>query len=112
MKPRQFTIRVPTSQKSRDPDKVQVNRARGLHYTRGSGDIAPPLLELLETWYWLSGQLHVPAAYSPRTNPCYPLYRTLGGPQGRSGRSGDATYRFKTKIGTTKSQSLASSQCL
>jgi hypothetical protein len=37
----------------------------------------------------VGGQLHVPAALPPGTNPRYPLYRWLGGPQSRSGRDGE-----------------------
>jgi hypothetical protein len=33
----------------------------------------------------VGGQLHAPAALSPRVTR-YPLYRRLGGPHGRSGR--------------------------
>jgi len=34
----------------------------------------------------VSGQLHSPAALSPRKEPWYKLDRRLGGPQNRSGR--------------------------
>jgi hypothetical protein len=34
----------------------------------------------------MSGQLHAPAALPPGKEPRYPLDRTLGGPQSRSGR--------------------------
>jgi hypothetical protein len=34
----------------------------------------------------VGGQLHAPAALPPEKRPRYPLYRRLGGPQGRSGR--------------------------
>jgi len=34
----------------------------------------------------VSGQQHAPAALYPRGKTRYPLYRRLGGPQGRSGR--------------------------
>jgi hypothetical protein len=35
----------------------------------------------------VSGQHHAPAALYPRVeDPQYPLYRSLGGPQSRSGR--------------------------
>jgi hypothetical protein len=38
----------------------------------------------------VSGQLHVPAALPPkRKSPWYPLDRSLGGPQSRSGRGGE-----------------------
>jgi hypothetical protein len=36
----------------------------------------------------VSGQLHVPAVYPRGKSPKYPLYRSLGGPQSRSGRGG------------------------
>ena len=36
---------------------------------------------------WVSGQQHAPAALYPRGKTRYPLYRRLGGPQGRSGRA-------------------------
>jgi hypothetical protein len=35
----------------------------------------------------VSGQLHAPAALPPGKSSRYPLYRRLGGPQSRSGRS-------------------------
>ena len=34
----------------------------------------------------VGGQLHAPATLLPRQETRYPLYRRLGGPQGRSGR--------------------------
>jgi hypothetical protein len=34
----------------------------------------------------VGGQLHTPAALPPGKRPRYPLYRRLGGPQGRSER--------------------------
>ena len=34
----------------------------------------------------VGGQLHAPAALFPGKRPGSPLYRRLGGPQGRSGR--------------------------
>jgi hypothetical protein len=37
----------------------------------------------------MSGQLHAPAALPQRKEPRYPLDRGLGGPQSRSGRSGE-----------------------
>jgi hypothetical protein len=37
----------------------------------------------------VSGQLHAPAALPPRKEPLYLLYWRLGGPQNRSGRSGE-----------------------
>jgi hypothetical protein len=37
----------------------------------------------------VSGQLHVLAAYPQGKSPLYPLDRRLGGPQSRSGRSGE-----------------------
>jgi hypothetical protein len=38
----------------------------------------------------VSGQLHGPAAFTPRERaPLYPLNRRLGGPQSRSGRDGE-----------------------
>jgi hypothetical protein len=36
----------------------------------------------------VSGQLHAPAALPPGKSPWYPLDRSLGGPQSRSGRGG------------------------
>jgi hypothetical protein len=36
-----------------------------------------------------SGQFHASAIYPPTKSPWYPLDRTLGGPQGRSGRVGE-----------------------
>ena len=35
---------------------------------------------------WVGGQRHAPADLPPRKTR-YPFYRTLGGPQGRSGRA-------------------------
>jgi hypothetical protein len=37
----------------------------------------------------VSGQLHALAALPPGKSPRYPLERRLGGPQSRSGRSGE-----------------------
>jgi hypothetical protein len=37
----------------------------------------------------VSGQLHAPAVLPQGKNPRYPLDRTLGGPQSRSGRGGE-----------------------
>jgi len=37
----------------------------------------------------VSGQLHTPAALPPVKDPSYPLDRSLGGPQSRSGRGGE-----------------------
>jgi hypothetical protein len=37
----------------------------------------------------VSGQLHAPAALLQGKRPWYPLDRSLGGPQGRSGRGGE-----------------------
>jgi hypothetical protein len=37
----------------------------------------------------VSCQLHAPAALPPGKEPRYPLYGRLGGPQSRSGRSGE-----------------------
>jgi hypothetical protein len=34
----------------------------------------------------VGGQRHTPAAFTPAKVTRYPLYRKLGGPQGRSGR--------------------------
>jgi hypothetical protein len=42
--------------------------------------------------YWgveMSGQLHAPATPPQGKSPCYPLDRSLGGPQNGSGRSGE-----------------------
>jgi len=36
----------------------------------------------------VNGQLHTPAALSPRKEPPYPLHRRLGGPQSWSGHNG------------------------
>jgi hypothetical protein len=41
---------------------------------------------------WVSGQGHAPAALYPRGKTRYPLYRRLGGPQGRSGRVREISY--------------------
>jgi hypothetical protein len=38
-----------------------------------------------------SSQLHAPATLPPKQRPQYPLNRTLGGPQSRSGCSGEDT---------------------
>jgi hypothetical protein len=37
----------------------------------------------------VSGQLHAPAALPQGKSPWYPLDRSLGGPQSRSGRGGE-----------------------
>jgi hypothetical protein len=37
----------------------------------------------------VSSQLHAPAALTQEKSPRYPLDRSLGGPQNRSGRGGD-----------------------
>jgi hypothetical protein len=37
----------------------------------------------------MSGQLHVPAALPAGKSPWYPLDKSLGGPQNRSGRGGE-----------------------
>jgi hypothetical protein len=37
----------------------------------------------------VNGQLHAPATLPPGKEPRYPLDRRLGGPQSRSGRSGE-----------------------
>jgi hypothetical protein len=37
----------------------------------------------------MNGQLHAPAALPPEKSPWYPLDRSLGGSQSRSGRGGE-----------------------
>jgi hypothetical protein len=37
----------------------------------------------------VSGQFHAPALYSRGKSPWYPLVRSLGGPQSKSGRRGE-----------------------
>jgi hypothetical protein len=47
----------------------------------------------------VSGQRHAPAELYPRgKDPRYPLYRKLGGPQSRSGRSCYASVGDRTPI--------------
>jgi hypothetical protein len=51
------------------------------------GGIAPTHSEPRH-WMRVSGQHHTPTALYPRgKEPRYPLYRRLGGPQSRSGRT-------------------------
>jgi hypothetical protein len=53
-----------------------------------SGDIAPRIL-WPRHYVEVSGHLQAPAALSRGKSPCYSLNRRLGGPQSRSGRSGE-----------------------
>ena len=39
-------------------------------------------------WWWGGGSVPRYGRFTPRERPRYPLYRRLGGPQGRSGRVG------------------------
>jgi len=52
-----------------------------------SGGIAPRILNLGARWRWVVSFTHRPL-YPRGKNPRYPLDRTLGGPQSRSGRGG------------------------
>ena len=64
--------------------KVKVALEQATNIQRESRGIALLFLKPRH-WMWVGGQHHPPAALPPgRTR--YPLYRVLGGPQGRSGR--------------------------
>jgi hypothetical protein len=54
---------------------------------RGNGGTAPLIHILVTKWgEWSTSD---PERFSPRTEPCYPLNRRLGGPQRRSAHSGE-----------------------
>jgi hypothetical protein len=42
-----------------------------------------------QRWLKVSGQLHAPAALTPRKEPRYQLDRRMGGPQSQSGQHGE-----------------------
>jgi hypothetical protein len=48
-------------------------------------------------WRWVVSFIHLPL-YTQGKNPCYPLYRRLGGPQSRSGR-GDEEKNSRPLLG-------------
>jgi hypothetical protein len=54
----------------------------------GSVDIAPRILDLGTRWRWVVSFTPRPL-YPQGKSPRYPLDRRLGGPQSRSGRSGE-----------------------
>jgi hypothetical protein len=54
----------------------------------GSGGIAPRILDLVNRWMFVVSFMPQPL-YPQRNGPWYPLDRRLGGPQSRSGRSGE-----------------------
>jgi hypothetical protein len=54
----------------------------------GSGCIDPHFLHLGTSWRWVVNFTHRPL-YPRRKSPRYPLERRFGGPQSRSGRSGE-----------------------
>ena len=63
--------------------KVKVTLEQAMKAQRGSRGTA-----LLFLWHYMGlGYRHVPAALLPRKETRYPLYRRLGGPQGRSGEA-------------------------
>jgi hypothetical protein len=64
--------------------KVKVKQSRYTPWRRLGGEEYSSYLFTTSALEGVSGQRHVPAALYPR----YPLYRTLGGPQSRSGHRG------------------------
>ena len=64
--------------------KVKVTLEQATTAQRGSRCVALLFLQL-RRMMWVGGQRHAPAALPPGKTQ-YPLYRSLGGPQGRSGR--------------------------
>jgi hypothetical protein len=54
----------------------------------GSGPTAPLILDLGTGWRWVVSFMLRPL-YPQRKSPCYPLDRSLYGPQSRFGRGGE-----------------------
>jgi hypothetical protein len=55
---------------------------------RGSGGIAPRILDLSTRWRWVVSFTPLPL-YPQGKSPWYPLDRRLSGPESRSGRGGE-----------------------
>jgi hypothetical protein len=73
-----------------------INKHHATKAYWGNRGIAPRILDLGATWRWVISFTPSPF-YNQVKSPCYPLDRRLGGPQSRSGHSGE---KFPVPAGT------------
>jgi hypothetical protein len=81
-------ITVDQGQKGKVKLSLCLTKHHAMKAYRGNEGIAPRILDLGTRWRWVVS-FTVRPLYPQGKNPWYPLDRTLGGPQSRSGRGGE-----------------------